>query len=205
MNRIKHPRTYHLPWSPGATSDDKILPSVEQFKDKEIVITEKRDGECTTLYPDGYLHARSVLGNGYPWQSHVKKLWSERSYLLPEGWRVVGENMTATHSISYEKFFPIEIFALFDESNVLCSWETLERYSALLQIPLVPTLFRGFWDKRHLLKFHENLNTEKQEGYVVRVSEEFHYLNYHLFVGKWVRKDHIKTDKHWRQDVYKRG
>ena len=23
MERIKYPRTFHIPWSPGATSDDK--------------------------------------------------------------------------------------------------------------------------------------------------------------------------------------
>ena len=25
MKRYKYPRTYHVPWSPGATSDDKTL------------------------------------------------------------------------------------------------------------------------------------------------------------------------------------
>ena len=43
--KIKYPRTFHLPWSPGATSDDKMLKSIEHFIGKEVVITEKMDGE----------------------------------------------------------------------------------------------------------------------------------------------------------------
>ena len=37
----KYPRTLHLPWSEGATNDDKILKSVEHFEGKQVVITEK--------------------------------------------------------------------------------------------------------------------------------------------------------------------
>ena len=42
----KYPRTYHLPWSPGTTSDDRKLSGdwFENYKGKEIVITEKLDG-----------------------------------------------------------------------------------------------------------------------------------------------------------------
>ena len=28
---VKYPRTYHLPWSPGATKDDRTLPDVSHF------------------------------------------------------------------------------------------------------------------------------------------------------------------------------
>ena len=44
---MKYPRTYHLPYSPGATKDDKKLQDgwFMNYKDKEIVITEKMDGE----------------------------------------------------------------------------------------------------------------------------------------------------------------
>jgi len=43
---IKYPRTVHLPFSPGATNDDKIICNMDSFVGKEIVITEKMDGEC---------------------------------------------------------------------------------------------------------------------------------------------------------------
>ena len=43
----KYPRTYHLPWSPGTTSGDRKLSGdwFKYYKGKEIVITEKLDGE----------------------------------------------------------------------------------------------------------------------------------------------------------------
>ena len=46
---MKYPRTYHLPYSPGATKDDKKLQAswFEYYKGKEIVITAKLDGENT--------------------------------------------------------------------------------------------------------------------------------------------------------------
>ena len=204
MIRFKHPRTFHLPWSLGITDDDKILSSVEQFKDKEIVITEKRDGECTSLYSDGYLHARSVDGSHHPWQSRLKRIWMERCYLLPPNWRLVGENLTASHSILYQEKHPLEVFALFDDANMLCSWEELTRFCSILLLPTVPVLFQGFWDQRHLKNFHESLDLNKQEGYVVRISEEFHFLNYSKFVGKWVRKDHNKTNKDWKNEFFKK-
>lgn len=61
IDRIKYGRTYHLPWSPGATSDDKMHAEVESlFGGQEIVVTEKLDGESTTIYADRFTHARSV-------------------------------------------------------------------------------------------------------------------------------------------------
>lgn len=70
---IKYPRTFHLPCSPNATDDDKKLKSDDHFnKFKEVVVTVKMDGENCTVYNDGYIHARSIDGSSYPWQSKVK-------------------------------------------------------------------------------------------------------------------------------------
>jgi len=56
--RQKYPKTVHLPNSPG-TTDDKKLDSVDHFEDRIVVVTEKLDGECTTLTPEKW-HARSL-------------------------------------------------------------------------------------------------------------------------------------------------
>jgi hypothetical protein len=45
MKYIKYPRTYHVPWSEGATNDDKINKDMSSFYGKNVVITEKMDGE----------------------------------------------------------------------------------------------------------------------------------------------------------------
>lgn len=50
----KYGRTYHLPQSPGATSDDKIMRSVDGLvAANEVVFTEKMDGENTTIHSQG--------------------------------------------------------------------------------------------------------------------------------------------------------
>jgi hypothetical protein len=57
--RIKYPRTPHLPWSPGATSDDIYQGNTSYFENKVVVVTEKMDGENTSIYRD-FVHARSI-------------------------------------------------------------------------------------------------------------------------------------------------
>ena len=42
-NFIKYPRTPHLPWSLGRTSDDKVLSSVSHFLGENVVVTEKTE------------------------------------------------------------------------------------------------------------------------------------------------------------------
>jgi hypothetical protein len=64
--RTKYPRIPHLTWSPGRSEDDIALDSIEHLEQlKDVVVTEKLDGENTTLYHD-YLHARSVDSKSHP-------------------------------------------------------------------------------------------------------------------------------------------
>lgn len=71
--KIKYPRTYHLTWSPGTTSDDKILTTTSQFDGKEVIVTEKMDGENCTIGSD-YTHARSIDSQHHSSRSWVKGL-----------------------------------------------------------------------------------------------------------------------------------
>lgn len=48
-NFVKYPRTFHLPFSPGKLGDDKAISDElmeEWFSGKDVVVTEKMDGEC---------------------------------------------------------------------------------------------------------------------------------------------------------------
>ncbi len=38
--RLKYPRTPHLPWSPGVGGDDRVLGHARQFKGLEVAVTE---------------------------------------------------------------------------------------------------------------------------------------------------------------------
>lgn len=101
LERIKYPRTLHCPWSDGINSDDKIHKDMSLFFNKEIVVTEKMDGENTTCYFDGYTHARSIDSKYHESRNWLKNFWNERCWSLPKYYRICGENLYAQHSILY--------------------------------------------------------------------------------------------------------
>src|SRR5690606_15864545 len=98
--RRPYPRTPHLPWSPGASPDDVRAGDLSGLLGREVVVTEKLDGENTTLYADGS-HARSLDSGHHPSRTWVKALQGRIGRLIPPGWRVCGENLYARHSIAY--------------------------------------------------------------------------------------------------------
>lgn len=200
VERIKYPRTPHLPWSEGYSSDDQFTRLLRSFQDHEIVCTEKRDGECTSLYADGYIHARSVDAASHEWQSWVKGFWQERCYLLPEGWRICGENLYATHSIYYPSLTSyFEAFSIWD-GNICLSWdETLEWFKEL-DIVSVPVLYRGKFDQGILQSLAATLDTAVCEGYVIRWTDMFGCDEFSKAVAKFVRAGHVQTDQHWSRN-----
>ena len=71
----KYPRTFHLPFSEGVQSDDKIMKDLSSLEGKEVIVTYKMDGENTTLYRD-HMHARSIDSAFHESRSWVKQWWS---------------------------------------------------------------------------------------------------------------------------------
>ncbi len=200
---VKYPRTYHLPWSPGKTDDDRVMPDVTGLMDNEIVMTGKMDGENTTMYSD-YIHARSIDGRSNITRSWVKNFHSRICSDIPPRWRVCGENMWAKHSIEYNNLESYFLgFSIWNEYNVCLPWtETLEWFQ-LLGITPVPTIYRGIWRQEIVRGFDRiidnnlGINEDTCEGYVVCVTGSFHVRDYRKKVGKYVRKEHVQTQKHW--------
>ena len=46
-DKVKYPRTHHLPWSEGMHDDDRMLSSTKVFENQRVIVTEKMDGENT--------------------------------------------------------------------------------------------------------------------------------------------------------------
>jgi hypothetical protein len=202
--KYKFPRTYHLPWSLGATDDDKThtLADIEKmFGGKEVVITEKMDGENTTIYANGMSHARSLDSGHHPSRSYVKNKAAEIKGQMSENWRVVGENLYARHSIAYSAlpdFFVM--FGIVNEKNIALSWNDVEEWGQLLDIPVAPVLYRGIWDAeltKKLYPFNSKLGTTVAEGYVVRIAASFSMDEFSSHVAKFVRANHVTTSEHW--------
>ncbi|MFC0436050.1 RNA ligase family protein [Kutzneria buriramensis] len=192
--RVHYPRTPHLPWSPGATADDVRTTDLSGLAGREVVVTEKLDGENTTLYRDG-LHARSLDSAHHPSRAWVKSLHGNVSSEIPAGWRVCGENMYARHSLAYDDldswFYAFSVWA---EDRCL-SWDATVRFASRLGMPVPKVLWRGIFDERVLRRI--KLDPTRREGYVVRVAEGFAAADFRHSVAKWVRTGHVQTDQHW--------
>ncbi|UUU31522.1 AAA family ATPase [Streptomyces sp. CA-210063] len=193
--RTHYPRTRHLPWSPGATPDDLRVADLSGLRGREVVVTEKLDGENTTLYADG-LHARSLDSAHHPSRTWVKALQARIGHAIPEGWRVCGENMYARHSIAYadlESWF--YGFSVWDGEGHCLGWDRTVEFLRGLGIPVPRVLWRGTFDERALRALRLDLGL--QEGYVVRVTDSFAAAEFGERVAKWVRAGHVRTDTHW--------
>lgn len=211
MERIKYPRTYHLPYSQSKTDDDKTLKDDSQFEGMEVVVTIKMDGENTTIYPDGYIHARSLDGHGYEWQNWLKANVWNFCYKLEDDERIIGENLYAKHSIGYkfdnisDSFQVFCIAAKDDNDNWVYSWDAIKMRCALLGLKTVREIYRGIYDKDKIMKAFEDVKTELAqngqdiEGFVVRDVESFGLDEFQKHVAKFVRANHVQTDKHWRE------
>ncbi len=197
--RVRYPRTYHLPWSPGVTSDDRVLPDVRSFENREVVVTAKMDGEQTTMYPDS-IHARSLEWRRHPSRSWVANLHAQLGWKIPAGWRVCGENLFAMHSIHY-RHLPsyFLVFSIWNEQNVCLGWPETQEWAALLDLATVPVLYQGPWNETLVRSLHqERWGGDEMEGYVARWAEPFAYGQFRRAVAKYVRAGHDRTRPHWR-------
>lgn len=209
---MKYPRTYHLPFSPGATKDDKRLSGdwFSQYKGKAVVITEKMDGEntCMTKYD---VFARS---HGAPTRSPWSiNLWGQDGLywkvkdLIGENEEVFGENLYGEHSIHYDKLTSyFYMFAVLrnDDFPIWYAWDDVVLMSEVLQVPTVPVLWRGVFDdeieleaKVNELMLEPSAFGKTKEGIVMRVADEFPLAEFSNNVCKWVRPNHVQTDEHW--------
>lgn len=202
--KIKYPRTLHLPWSETITSDDRKLLNCSVFEGKKILVTEKMDGENTSMY-NNCIHARSLDSRDHESRSFVKRIHSRISHEIPNGWRICGENLFAKHSISYDNLSDyFLVFSIWDENNICLPWCQTKEYCKILDLKMVPTILT-------LESFDENtirnisIDCKKTEGYVVRNYNEFHYSQFSSNVAKYVRKNHVQTDSHWMNSIIEKN
>lgn len=210
---MKYPRTLHLPWSPGKTSDDKVanIESVIKLLENDIVITEKMDGECTTL-GNQKMFARSQDSTGYG--SKTKQLWGTIRHLIESDEFIVGENIEYVHSLTYPKdIYFFQVFNIYyenyqnTEKPMWCHWEDIENLCksisecAKVNLPTVPLLFKGRMSIEELKDF--TVDTKTKEGFVIRNMSSF--IDFQLNVFKWVRENHVTTNIHWTKNKVKNG
>lgn len=212
---VKFSRTFHFPFSPGATNDDKILKSLDHFIGQEVVVTEKADGENTT-HTRIKTHAKSVDSKAHWSRERMRAMQNELKWKLEQPQfadihRICGENMVAKHSIEYANLPSYFLcFAIWNRQNECYSWDDMEILADELGLSLVPLLARGVYQKDGTILLSDGTTDSlmslftgvsklggEQEGFVMRLARQFHYDEYATAVAKYVRKDHVQTDEHW--------
>jgi RNA ligase len=207
MSSPKYNRTFHFPFSPGATSDDKIAATMDGLIGVPIVLTEKVDGSNTSLEADG-CYARTH--SGAPTHKSfdmLKVLHAAVKYQISNSTQLFGEWCYAKHSIEYSEL--PGYFLLFGvrdtEFNMWDSWEYVRHWAAEIGVPTVPVLFEGsIKDEFQLKELVESFMNQPsacggiREGVVARVAKGFHDEQFSSSVLKCVRANHVQTSEHWK-------
>lgn len=214
---VKYPKTPYLPWSDSVGWEDKKIISLDNFIGKEVVVTEKLDGERSSLYNNG-MHARSINETYHSSRAWLKALQSMIAPQIVDGMRISGENVFAKHTIYYDRLSSyFYVYAIFENGQLL-HWDDIEdlckyfKYSLkvrsnhtreqyqVFHLETAPVLYRGIWDEDKIKACYTGKSVfgDEQEGYVVRTVESFPESEFSSHVAKYVKKDFIPaTDSHW--------
>lgn len=213
----KYGRTYHFPFSPGTTSDDRINHTYwEDFsRIPHLIHTEKLDGENNCLSRHGVFARSHAAPTISPWTRSLRQRWESLKHDLGD-LEVFGENLFAIHSIEYlrlEEHFYVFAIRLNDQ---WLSWEETEFYARFFDFPTAPILATTTTPlpkidfENHLLQLTSQPSTLgsidiltnqpcTMEGIVTRNSANYSVSDFTKNVCKYVRQGHVKTDQHWTQ------
>lgn len=215
MDSPKYNRTYHFSWSEGAQNDDRISEDVSGLLDTPILITEKIDGSNTSLEAEGCF-ARTHSGPpAHLSFDGLKALHGSVKQLIPKGIQIFGEWVYAKHSIEYSElpgyFMMFNVRDLNYGDGMWASWEEIQEWAHLLDVPTVPVLFQGvIHSEKELQKLVHSFMTQPstcggiKEGTVVRTADAFQDKDFSKYMRKFVRKNHVQTSEHWKnQEIVK--
>lgn len=211
----KYGRTFHYPFSPGTTSDDRIQHNYWELLSKipNVVHTEKLDGENNCLSRLGVFARSHGAPTTSPWTETLRRFWQLIRNDLGS-LEIFLENLYAVHSIDYHNldhhFF---VFAIRENDHWL-SWEETKFYANLIDLPVVPELkiTKPASEKSLFEREIVNLASESgtfnpfdvqtkapctMEGIITRNTEGYPVKLFSENVFKYVRKGHVKTDQHW--------
>ena len=213
----KYGRTFHYPFSPGTTSDDRINPNywADVSCIKSIVHTEKLDGENTCLNQYGVFARSHAAPTRHPWANYLKERWHSLKNDLGD-LEIFGENLYAIHSIQYPKIEQhFYVFAI-RELDQWLSWDEVKFYAGVLDFLTVPELEVVIPQEQasfeanvlSLVKAPSRFGSKdvasgedcSMEGVVSRNSTSYPVAAFKQHVFKYVRKNHVKTDVHWRRN-----
>lgn len=214
----KYGRTYHFPFSPGTTSDDRIHHDYwEVISGIDTVIhTEKLDGENNCISQYGVFARSHAAPTVSPWTSFLRQKWELIKRDLGD-YEIFGENLYAIHSIEYSNIDSHYYVFGVREHDQWLSWEETEFIAAAFDFPIVPVLKECSDLSDRLLFEQDVLELISQpstfgsfdpltgklctmEGIVTKNINAYSVSDFADNVFKYVRKGHVKTDEHWTRN-----
>jgi hypothetical protein len=98
----KYGRTWHYPFSPGTSSDDRIQYNYWESLSRipQLIHTEKLDGENNCLSRLGVFARSHAAPTTSPWTETLRQFWKLIKNDLGE-LEIFLENLYAVHSIEY--------------------------------------------------------------------------------------------------------
>ena len=214
----KYGRTFHYPFSPGTTSDDRI--NTGYWHDirllQNLLHTEKLDGENNCLSRYGVFARSHAASTTSPWTRELRVKWASLKNDLGD-YEIFGENLYAIHSIQYPLIDAHYYVFGVRELDKWLSWEETVFIASIFDFPVVPVI-------EAVLEFPDQHSFEKNilgivgnqssfqsvdvitnqacsmEGIVSRNSSEYAVNDFQQNVFKYVRKGHVKTDEHWTRN-----
>jgi hypothetical protein len=208
-DEVKYPSTMYLPFSPSIDVSERGLIGLDDLTEKPLVISLKMDGSNCMLN-----HERVAARNGdtatHPSFSLLKALHSEIKYQLDPDYLYFGEWLFARHSIHYTGKLGLssylQIFGIYHVPTQLwLGWDEVERRINEIgdpRVQLVPVVDKCVCEKpwqivATVTEVAERFIKDGHEGIVVRNWYPFHHGDFTTNVAKYVRANHVQTDKHW--------
>lgn len=211
----KYGRTWHYPFSPGTSSDDRIHLDYQQDLSRidTFIHTEKLDGENNCLSRYGVFARSHAAPTVSPWTRELRQRWELLKNDLGD-YEIFGENLYAIHSILYPKIEQHYYVFGVREGDQWLSWEETVFIASCFDLPTVPVLLKGSGKEDPLVFERQLLELVQQpgtfgsidahtgkpctmEGVVTRNMNAYGVDDFRNNVFKYVRKGHVKTDEHW--------
>lgn len=212
----KYPRTFHLPWSPGASKDDRIASNLDHLIGRPIVISEKCDGSNTSLEANGCFARTHSGAPTHASFDGLKALHASVKYIIEPNVQLFGEWCYALHSIAYTElpsyFMLFGVRYLNSEGNHRWgSWNDVNMWAGDIGVSTVPELYTGTISSEKELEqlINSFMNQPSacggiREGVVVRVATGFEDNDFSKCIFKYVRANHVQTSEHWKdQEIIK--
>lgn len=213
--KIKYPTTPYLPFSSNwrnpddEKDEDAFLENVDCFLNAPLVVTIKMDGSNIQMTKD-HIAARNGTCAEHKSFDFLKALHAQKyGMFIPDGIEVFGEWLYAKHSIHYDGSIALDsylqIFGVYDMNKRLWgSWDDVEKMAKMLSVPTTPVIKFVSYEKEWQLtnditKIAQTVINQGHEGVVLRINYPFHFGQFSDHIAKYVRANHVQTDKHWKE------